>query len=258
MKKQITFLVLLALVGAFVLLLEGCGDEPQNPCKELNPVSANFEIREAQQLDYPDGYKPIDADTIVTDWVEFTAREENAYYVWNLGRETITTKSFKRFGFPRGQSIEVSLKVTKNPNKACFPQDDGIDSAKRTFYVTPIYQCDTKISGTYEGFDEGNTSSKRTIVIDACAKYPPGHPGEGLTELSIANLTPSCNNFAFLLTFIAYKQVMFGFTTECLNPTGLIKVSGTKNSDIRIEYTVKKDASDSKNSISKVFIGKRK
>jgi hypothetical protein len=261
MKKQLTFLVLLALLGAFVFSLVGCGDEP-NPCKGLKPVTADFEIYEAQQLIYPDGYKPIDSDTVVTDWVEFNALEQNASYAWTLGKETITTKSFKRFGFPRGQNIQVSLKVTKAPNKTCFPTDNGVDSVKRTFYITPRYLCDSKVTGTYEGYDEGDQKNIRTIIVDACAKYPPGHPAQDVTELRIVNLKPSCNNFAFGLTFITYKQAMFGFTTECFNPTGLIKLSGLKNEKLLIEYTVLKDPNgsytDPANKISKKFLGSRK
>ena len=89
-----------------------------------------------------------------------------------------------------------------------------------------------------------------------CAKYPPERTNaQDLTELRMVNLTPNCNNFAFLLTFITNKQVMFGYTTECLNPIGLIKISGFKNDSIYIDYKVQKD---SKTTISKKFIGIRK
>ncbi|MFM7851475.1 MAG: hypothetical protein ACKO96_06025, partial [Flammeovirgaceae bacterium] len=110
-----------------------------------------------------------------------------------------------------------------------------MDSTKRIFYVTPRYLCDTKVTGTYEGYDEGDPENKRTIIVDACAKYPPNHPAQDVTELRIINLTPNCNNFAFLLTFITYKQIMFGYTTECLEPKGLIKVLGSSEKSIEID-----------------------
>jgi hypothetical protein len=162
MKKQITFLVLLALVGAFVLSLEGCGDEPR-PCKNSEQVNARFKI--AQKLDGIDSL--LEVDTIFadggSDYVFFEANEKDATYQWKIGTDsrTFNTKNFSLRNFPLGK-IDVTLIVTKAPNKSCFPQDNGIDTVTKSFYgVSPKI---TKVP--YDGIFTGVMSDKPTDFFD--------------------------------------------------------------------------------------------
>ena len=93
MKRQITFLSLLALLGAFVFSLVGCGDNP-NPCKNLKPVSADFKFQESIY-----GFDSLftTPDTVFAgSRVTFTAKEINANYNWKVGDDTnaFTKSSF--------------------------------------------------------------------------------------------------------------------------------------------------------------------
>lgn len=251
MKKQLTFLVLLALLGALVFLLEGCGDEPQKPntCKDLSPISAKFTITESFQGGYPNGWKVYDSDTIGSQYVTFTALEEGAKYEWTLGSETITKKSFSRYGLPIGQNVTVSLKVTKEPNKACFPTDDGVDYLERKFYVNN--NCiKTPLDGQFEGSHVDEPGTKFTINIDFC--YLP--QGYNRDFIRIINLSPSCEGISDYDEY-GYKQAYF-YMGACLFPSGIMRVSGSKNDSIRLEYTRNRNTNGDRE--TKIFIGIRK
>jgi hypothetical protein len=247
-------LMVAAFFGMFTF--SGC-DEPEDPCKGKNAVSADFKIYEVQQLALPEDYDPLDADTVSTDFVLFEAIEEDATYEWTLGAETITTKSFVRSDFPRGQNFEVSLKVTKTPDKSCFPNDDGEDFKTRKFYTTVNYGCDTRVEGTFEGFNKDEPTKKRTIIIDPCFPNP---FLQNDYVLRINNLVEECDAIDFNLVIAGYRHIYFGGNGQvgCLNPMGEAKLSITNLDSIKIDYKVRKTQSDPNTLIDKTFIGIRK
>ncbi len=106
---------------------------PENPCANAQEVKADFVIEELVGDRYFEGDTIADYGTKV----RFRALQSAEEYTWILGAETLHTQSFIRTNFPFGW-LDVKLVIKRKPNKQCFPNDDGIDSASRPFYVWPI------------------------------------------------------------------------------------------------------------------------
>ncbi|MES2381529.1 MAG: hypothetical protein V4538_10845 [Bacteroidota bacterium] len=119
-----------------VLLFAQCNPDkeiaPENPCTNAQEVKADFVIEELV------GDRYFEGDTIANyNKVRFRALQAADEYTWILGAETLHTQSFIRTNFPIGW-LDVKLVIKRKPNKLCFPNDDGIDSASRSFYVWPV------------------------------------------------------------------------------------------------------------------------
>lgn len=169
MRKPITFLVLLALVGAFMFLLEGCGGNP-NPCKGLSKTSADFTIMEdfSHLVEYNDGWPYYACDTVATKFVRFTAKDSLAdSYQWKIGLGRYTTRTVKlNFSNATETVVPITLIVNRRPNTSCFPTDKGADTVTRKVYF--IDPCKTQINGKYFGANEDDPNKKFTIEIKAC------------------------------------------------------------------------------------------
>jgi hypothetical protein len=159
------YLILFVLV--MPLFFWGCKKHEQPELTDVNidcdcatEVSADFEILELESLPQ---FNPVgtDSDTIFHESnVIFRAKEEGAEYTWYIGANIYHTKEVG-LNFPAafgGQDITVSLVVNKPTNAICLPNDDGVDSVSRTFYVQTYGICDltsqyvndtTLMEGTY-------------------------------------------------------------------------------------------------------------
>ena len=243
MKRQITFLSLLALLGAFVFSLVGCGDNP-NPCKNLKPVSADFKFQV--------GFYDLDSlvtveDTVYMNKVYFIAKEENANYLWTVGDyiSNPTKKDFFLiFNQPQGL-IKTKLNVTKEPNKACFPNDDGIDSLTRRLFVADPKVQKAGFEGTFTGFNADTPSDVFSISIKNFGDTPN-------TELSFGmrlyNLPKGCGGPVFTskepnIAVGDYTHKVFYIYNNFVNDgpcslfTGLGRVT-KNNSVIEVDYTM--------------------
>jgi hypothetical protein len=131
-------LMLFAVLITAACCKDKCSD-PANPdcgnydaCYGKKSTSAAFTIEERV------GERYFETDTIGGDnLVRFTATEEADSYTWYLGSEVIKEKSFTRLDFPKNSNLKVKLVVNRTPNTACFPNDKGVDSLTRPFYVWP-------------------------------------------------------------------------------------------------------------------------
>src|SRR5690606_9243363 len=97
-----------------------------------------------------------ETDTIFKDKnVRFTAKEKNAEYTWYMGTEILTDSVVQRyFGDDlAGANLPITLVVKKQPNKLCFPNDDGYDSITKYIHVAnlPILDCPNANYGTLQG-----------------------------------------------------------------------------------------------------------
>jgi hypothetical protein len=254
MKNQ--FWSILLIIG-LIQSIHCDGDREIDPCKDMQPVTAAFTIHESFALGYRPEWEIYDTDTVRSIYVTFTAMEDEAEYEWTLGAETITEKSFTRSDFPRGQNIEVKLKVTKNPNLACFPEDDGKDSLTRIFYVTPSWD-NSLFQDEFEGFHTDKPQQKFTIIIDDYYRIKNDPVDQSF--IRIINLVNNCDIIGFAIQERAYKENYFkdGGAVECLNPIGIMRISGPRNDSIKIKYTIKKAPDDFINRVPKTFIGIRK
>jgi hypothetical protein len=208
MKKQLTFLMLLALVGAFMLSLEGCGDK----CEGSKQTSAEFKIyNELYYYDKENGktvekIKQVEEDTLmVGSYVNFEALDQNATsYEWTIGSDTRKRTGKKVTVFFNNESvadespITIKLKLTRNPDTECFPNDIGVDSVMRKVYF--LKQDKWPLYGKYQGSDEGNLNALFVVEITNEKDQ------SGLPTNFIKNLPNSCNtNRAYLGSSTAFE-----------------------------------------------------
>jgi hypothetical protein len=167
MKKQLTFPVLLALLGAFVFGLEGCRDEPQNLCRNREAASANFTMGE-QFLSVD---TVINADTVLSaKTIVFEAKGEYPFYEWKIGEEirVFNTKKVSLF-FPsvnQTKTIDIQLKVRDESLSNCFSSSGRIDSLRKT--LTLINPTQSVVIGNFEGYLESNSTTKFIVSVEFC------------------------------------------------------------------------------------------
>lgn len=170
-----------SLLGALSLFLHSCKecDDPRNPdCDNYNPcvgvaaTNAAFTIKEAI---YAEIINPelsnwlIDTDSCFKGSIFFEAIQQDAdSFIWQIGNE-IEPRYGKQINvqFPdnlRGSSFNVRLIVKQKPNNSCFPNDDGIDTVTRRFYLIRFNEP-LSWEGTYYGSDDDKPDSMYTIVL---------------------------------------------------------------------------------------------
>lgn len=162
--KRFYFLLLLPLLTMF--LIPACGDDemPADPCDGKAPFRANFEIGEVI------GDTPFVTDTVVRSYVTFSAEVGYGSYRWFIGTDT-TARTQREFTLRFddafiGQHFTVTLVATKPFYDNCFPEDDGIDTLSKTFYLACSELWDVCVNGypdfalgfPYEGKYEGYLS----------------------------------------------------------------------------------------------------
>jgi hypothetical protein len=164
MKKYLYILSILC-----TLLCSTCSYDdivPDNPCNGFKYTKAEIIIEEQV------GDRWFEGDTVGDmNPCRFSSVQSAEEYTWCIGAEVLKTKSFIRKYFPSGW-LDVSLVIKRKPNKLCFPNDDGIDSIYKRFYVWPDYQDINggppiapyyPIYGTYKGYKASNPS--RQIIV---------------------------------------------------------------------------------------------
>jgi hypothetical protein len=173
MKKQLTFFVLLALLEAFVFSLVGCGDK----CEGSKRTSAEFKVyNELYYYDKENGkaiekIKQIEEDTLMSpSYVNFEAIDQNAIsYEWTIGADPRKRTGRKVTVFFNDESvadespITIKLKLKRNPDTKCFPDDKGIDSVTHRIYFLKSNQW--PVIGKYSGSDDSNVFEKYIIEI---------------------------------------------------------------------------------------------
>ena len=134
--------------------------ENYNPCWDQKPVTAGIDIYWDKHLQPPMEYH----DTVFINEVPLTFKSflEADSYQWILGAETLSVQSFVRtFRLAPPGKYKVSLKIKKQPNKACFPDDDGLDFKTQNFYIVPSV-CQFQTYGHFRVLFEGSKDS--TII----------------------------------------------------------------------------------------------
>jgi hypothetical protein len=223
-----------------------------DPCASLHKVTANFYIYEDFQAWAISSWKTYDTDTVFTSEVQFTATEDNATYKWIIGGGTYTQKSFELdfTGAPLGTIIPITLIVTKTPDKACFPNDDGVDTLTRSMYLANAYSQSMIKQGKYHGYWEENPLD--TFTIDIEMKYD---TISSLNELYLIGMNKSSTCGTFCYSNIGYKEILFASKgAYCSYPVGSIFSTGNGKS-IRIEYNLENKNTNPYSYINHTFIG---
>ena len=276
--NKINFFKGCLLVAVFVgMMTFSCCDD-ENPCKDINPITADFVIQ--QRLIDIDSVFSVDTVLLRYDRgihfdvrIYFSAAEENATYQWKVGNDlrTFTQKEFfLDFDAPYGE-MEVTLVVNKQPNTSCNPTDDGVDTATHKFFLL----SDQNFPYRFEGVFTGSHTDSPTDVFDITIvdfgptpqnpSYDPGY-----YDLRIFNLPKGCGagemnpgNYSPGIKEYTYRQFYFsdtGATDEGDCPAlsnGLGKLWNDDNT-IMIDYTIQKVDNGTISYVEKRFIGTRK
>jgi hypothetical protein len=135
--------------------------ENYDPCYGQEPVTAKIEIGQFFPVSSHPDFRDVSIveDKFIAGYIHFNCPVPNAKYTWTLGAETITSQKFERSfddTLPKG-TYTVKLIIEKEPNKSCFPTDDGVDTLIKTFEFVPV--CQTLTVGIFKGVWEGSLDS---------------------------------------------------------------------------------------------------
>jgi hypothetical protein len=179
------------LLSFFVLLTElssckkKCFDKSNKDCENYDPcfgkkeTSAQFVIEE-YLFDWEGKEIWVEADTFngskSSSKIRFRALNDADSFIWVIGAERFHTKTVIRSSFPSNLRDKVSLIViNKQPNKRCFPLDDGRDTSIHMIYTWPeekywdvnlkrnIFIHPNPVKGIYKGYYKSNP--KLEVVV---------------------------------------------------------------------------------------------
>ena len=139
--------------------------EAEDPCACASEVSADFDILERFHQGGGSEYTLTD-HVLSHKGVAFRAKEDDAEYTWYIGVDVEHERQTEKFFGSQwsGSTIPITLVVKKEPNKVCFPDDDGYDSITKTFNVYD--GCDTHfLDGEYIVAEENSTDSLNLGLI---------------------------------------------------------------------------------------------
>ncbi len=190
-------LLLLALSG--LIVWQGCKrcDDPTNPecenydpCWNSQPVSANFVIGQT----FTNRYHPTLKDTfLVVDTVlegqpmtEFQGPEGYDRYEWTIGQDnrTFTDQTVYLFFVDPEPRLRIQLIVEREPDTACFPGEDGRDTAVQ--YLTVVPRNQPAIRGSYRGVLASAPNDSFEVSIGPLPQYPNEPPN------FLFNINPGC------------------------------------------------------------------
>lgn len=166
--KLLKYLTLILFTGTLAISLNSCKRDKEDcfdptnpqcknydPCYGKKPVMADIEISQRVKNFGSDSLSKAyfnETEIFPYSQIRFHCPLEGAKYTWTLGAETITSQTFERifegFQVPYGE-YTVKLTVEKEPNKNCFPADDGIDTYTKKFKIVPT--CSLAILGLFKG-----------------------------------------------------------------------------------------------------------
>lgn len=246
MNKQ-TFL----FTALLLLAIAGCEPEEVAPdlCAATAPVTAKFKMYERVSGIDTTVYIETPGLTL-SNSVRFVADEADAEYEWRVGTDDRVwrTRSFELAFFTApGETLDIKLKVRKDPNRTCHPQDDGLDSTVAPLRVLPYGESPMK--GYYQGYVEGSPSDTFTIRI---AREPlPGRDPSIGPVYRLMNLNRGCkmimcgdsplsgcdnmNEYAGTTVLLFNGKFTSALDQGCLSPWGIAYLSPDGGS-IRVEY----------------------
>jgi hypothetical protein len=186
------------LTLAYFITSCSCDRDKENPCPSSEKAtSAAFYAYTATEIPFArivtDSFTT--PETVTFEPFDTTAKQ----YTWIVGDEEKPrygkrlTLNFYAGYLRRGQPLKVTCIATKDPNKQCFPNDNGVDTSSRFIYF--YNYLDTLINpvpiyGYYFGSDDGDPSIKYTVRIGYWFAKTKTH-GSGVW---LSNLFRECNN----------------------------------------------------------------
>lgn len=259
--KKVLFIIVSLWFFAIIFSLESCHkDEKVDPCKALHQTSADFTIMEDHSNIVEDDkrWKYYACDTVSSGYTRFTAKDSLAdSYEWHIGAGVYNKRSVSLF-FPStliGQSIPITLIVTKKPNLNCFPKDNGIDTLTKNVYF--LDACvNSLIQGKFFGYNDIAPKDTFSVNFDLC-KYNQFN----LEGCNISNLfrDRECSYSFYYNFYLGYKELYFSSGGSLCGSSGIGGTAriGPSKDQITIDYNYNPDLA--LNKILKFkFIGRRK
>ena len=244
---------IIGLLGFSMLGCQGCKDPVVDPCEGVEEVTAAFTMMEnGYPSTLPPGspldtlFKPFDTDTVRLTRVVFSAQEEDAEYTWKIGAETLHTRVVERSGFPKGETIPITLIVKKAPNSECRPDDDGIDTLVRYLHILP--ESPPRAFGYFQGHLEGAPQDTFTVSFLRKEINP------ATFRIKVYNLqNDGCETSCSVVK--GFRQLAFYVASiGCDHPSGVAKISADDPDEITITYWLGYDNTGERF----VFKGRRK
>jgi hypothetical protein len=182
----------------YAVLFYGCGkdcsddtnpDCPNyNPCKNIQKTSANFKVYDyVGFIQLPPTWEWYDTDTLRFGCIieaDFYSVAGGISYEWLIDGNRYTGRRIEfKDGLPKGKNLNIQLIVrNQNAKKSCYPDDDGIDTFKRSIYVLAQGQESRALWGIYRGAFEDKPLDSIDFIY---------HIDSGLISLPFQN----CRNY---------------------------------------------------------------
>lgn len=224
--KKITIISLALL---FVLVLACRKEKPpfdlsdKDPCSCASEVSAEFKIEEWVITNPTAIWDETDTCNRISI-MRFSALENDANCKWYIGNQIVNaqvvTRNFSS-AWVAGD-IPITLVVNKEPNRICFPNDDGYDSITKTFYVSqyPIYDYENHeihhpLEGVYRVIGSHLTDS---IDVTLNMRLNPT-TAAGFVDVLNADgsglmCTEAYGSGSRGLNYLSFRRMSFGFFTQ--------------------------------------------
>jgi len=197
MNTMKNFLLCSALLG--LMAWSGCKrcNDPSNPaCENFDPcwdaqsVSADFVMGQT----FTNRFHPTLQDTfLVVDTIlegqpmtEFRGPEGYDRYEWTIGQDdrTFTDQTVYLFFVDPEPLLRIQLIVEREPDTACFPGEDGRDTAVQ--YLTVVPPTEPAIRGSYQGVLASAPNDSFEVSIGPLPQYPTERPK------FLFNINPGC------------------------------------------------------------------
>ena len=259
------FVVLIFGVCAFFAKCK-TDDAPQNPCANEHSTSAAFKVEEVYYfIPESDSKYWINylTDTLANGGTGMFSTVDPLVdsCIWIIGagvyHEKITKIDFStQLKTTPSFTLPVTCITFRQPNKMCFPNDDGIDTISRNVFVTNF--CNSLVNGKYQGHLSSNPSDTFTVTINTCDIFHKSNT-DSVNMVSISNLVRDSIIYAPYsgLTGGGAYEILFQIydwkQTSTYLPTGNCKLSDKNHIDIiyTLDFRVNTLIND------KLFIGTR-
>lgn len=226
MVKMNSKLPVIGLLLLSVITVTCDKNEPDNPCKNAKPFSADFYIKEAVGDSLVVSNKALQYANVT-----FEAADSYDSYHWMVGNDQniSTQKKYTLLFTEIVEDIQVRLIATKKASP-CFPNDKTIDTVYHTISVVPWR--DAAIIGKYAGAYARTPNIKDTVEI----KFVPTDEPFGF--FMIKNVSRGCNkeskaDYSCISYSRGYQGILLVSTgeycQECPMPLGLMKLLDNNN-----------------------------
>ena len=173
----------LLLMALSIAACKKCKDDPPvNPCEGKSALKADFRMFTISGNNKDTVFMPALMDTVYvkdpeqySGSVTFQAIGNYDSVRWRVGGDAriFKTNTFAlNFDNETAKSdIDVVLIGYKKPDAACFPNDDGVDTVKKTFTVLPISRGYSPLVGKYLMNEMGSNRSDTSFICSLSAYF---------------------------------------------------------------------------------------